>query len=301
MKKYIFILLFKFFPIFLFSFEMVDIPEITYIRSLENGIKQNVTVSSFYMAKDDITIEDWCKYKDASDTVNGKKISSSEEYLNMLKDDFGDCTIDEGYVDLDGWYTPEIDMRLPVYGISWIESVEYCNWLSKEENLDPCYEIIQNFDKTIFVKWNKNANGYRLPTVAEWEAVSEIYTSKFTEDYLFRTNISIYGNRNYKNRYESNSYGLVNLVCDVGKFLWDYYNENYENNFLKMINPTGPEKFEKPDECKFKDDVINELRVCTISCDIHTLKRFLNKSPFSFCETSPTMNINTIRLCRSKK
>ena len=44
----------------------------------------------------------------------------------------------------------------------------YCNWLSKKESLEPAYEDIDN---KLSLKMPP-ANGYRLPTEAEWEWVS---------------------------------------------------------------------------------------------------------------------------------
>lgn len=54
---------------------------------------------------------------------------------------------------------------LPVSNISWIEAAAYCNWLSARENLDPFYK----FSGKRFAGFNKAANGYRMPTEAEWE------------------------------------------------------------------------------------------------------------------------------------
>ncbi len=52
----------------------------------------------------------------------------------------------------------------PVVRISWVQAARYCNWLSSEEKLTPFY-IEQNGKISAI---NSNANGYRLPTEAEW-------------------------------------------------------------------------------------------------------------------------------------
>jgi uncharacterized protein YjdB len=63
----------------------------------------------------------------------------------------------------------------PVDSVNWYEAVEFCNRQSKVENLTPAYTIEDRMPPTGYpirsatVTWNDAANGYRLPTEAEWE------------------------------------------------------------------------------------------------------------------------------------
>ncbi len=71
------------------------------------------------------------------------------------------------------------DDRAPVEMVSWYDCVEYCNRRSLKEGLKPCYTIDKehtdpnNHTAVDDVRWtvtvNAGANGYRLPTEAEWE------------------------------------------------------------------------------------------------------------------------------------
>ncbi len=105
----------------------------------------SVTVSSFYMSKYEVTQKEY-------EAVMGKNPSSTS---------YG---IGDNY---------------PVDKVSWYDAIEYCNKLSKKEGLTPVYTIIKNridpnnSSSSDNLKWtvssNINANGYRLPTEAEWE------------------------------------------------------------------------------------------------------------------------------------
>ena len=59
--------------------------------------------------------------------------------------------------------------QFPVESVSWYDAVEFCNTLSQMYNLKPAYFA----DDKKNVAWDQEADGYRLPTEAEWEFCSK--------------------------------------------------------------------------------------------------------------------------------
>ena len=65
-------------------------------------------------------------------------------------------------------FTGEIDsVNRPVENVSWFDAVRFCNKLSEKQGLKSAYRIGSGAEPT--VSRATGADGFRLPTAAEWE------------------------------------------------------------------------------------------------------------------------------------
>lgn len=116
------------------------------------------------------------------------------------------------------------EKNLPVENVRWDDAVEFCNKLSKKAGLELAYSI--NGRSFGDVEWNRNANGYRLPTESEWN-----YAARCNRKFEYSGSNNLDKVAWYKENSEEkthpvaqkkpNGYGLYDMSGNVGEWGWD--------------------------------------------------------------------------------
>ena len=224
---------------------------------ITNAVPTNVTVSAFYMDANLVTYSQWLSvYNWATNNGYGFDNPGSGGASNQ-----------------------------PVQDVDWYDAVKWCNARSQLQGLTPAYysdtnltQVYTNGDLPQYL-WPTNgplvnwaANGYRLPTEAEWEKAARggligrrfpwgNIISETNANYCGDTNVFSYdlgpngvnplwGNLDISpcnspvGYYPPNGYGLYDMAGNTYEWCWDFYTQPpYPpgSAYLGGTDPHGPE------------------------------------------------------------
>jgi len=178
---------------------------------------RDVTISAFNIGRHPVTQEEWFDVMGSNPSYfQGNELAAGVNWRN-----------------------------LPVENVSWYDAVEFANARSRRADLAPAYAISGSGANRV-VTWNRSANGYRLPTEAEWEFAARGGMACRGNFEFPGSNVvgevAWYSGNSMERTHEvgllrPNALGIYDMGGNVWEWVWDWRDKIPT---VAQTNPEGP-------------------------------------------------------------